>query len=686
MDKDELSTLTVVKLKARLKELGLSTTGKKADLIARILNSEDEEEVLIIDDDDDEPIIVATEFDDDEILEAEVFEAVILDEDEVESLAEETVSSSQKMVSPPAIQGKTWYKDGTTIATILVIILLAGAGGWWYLNDSASVFQTAPSRYGDNLQFTVSDGLLLADGEDMVKYIRDAAGGGLDQVCGELRIEFDGTGSASITNGELSDLKDPSDTQLEGAVMANGPYGRTWNAVESNLVYDLDADMSGFTWSAINQDQCSTNTGWDRRGNQLDIGITQWNEITERTLLRSDTSVAFVDSDGATSSVSATTFGGIVDSNTISDMVEAVLLPMHPVNLYDIFQVEILTDGRTGEYEGWSWEVGATSTIGGQDAIQIHMHHIDIGKCLGRAQMVLWAISGQPLPARQVVDVSIDKSQSTSDCNSLLEAAIETTFPDGTLTTQYTLEQTSFKRGQELLDWQQPYATRPLGGQDVPSDCRTVPLDDDCAIWATHMWDNSTIRPFTLEKAISCVTTDAAAFPDAHTALNNANGYVFAAKDDRTGSDPVWNLSWIGSSDAGWVRVAWPGGENCYNSGDGFISSEDKPEHARERIPATHRLAALEGRMISSSLYPDLHTQITTNDELRDDVQVGYVLVVPEDNAVSEWLDDLDILDGQVTVYLERTWTSGNTEHSFRVGMDGETGRMAGWVHTSTPA
>ncbi len=129
MDKDELSTLTVVKLKARLKELGLSTTGKKADLIARILNSEDEEEVLIIDDDDDEPIIVATEFDDDEILEAEVFEAVILDEDEVESLAEETVSSSQKMVSPPAIQGKTWYKDGTTIATILVIILLAGAGG-----------------------------------------------------------------------------------------------------------------------------------------------------------------------------------------------------------------------------------------------------------------------------------------------------------------------------------------------------------------------------------------------------------------------------------------------------------------------------------------------------------------------------------------------------------------------------
>ena len=677
MDKDELSALTVVKLKARLKELGLSTTGKKADLIARIIDSDEEEEVLILDDDD--AIIVETEFDDDEILEAEVFEAELLEEDGVQSEIEETVPSSQKMAAIPATHGKTWYKDGATIATILVVILLAGAGGWWYLNDSASVFQTAPSRYGDDLQFTVSDGLLLADGEDMVKYIRDAAGGGLDQVCGELRIEFDGTGSASITDGDLTDLKDPSDSQLEGAVMINGPYGRTWNAVESNMVYDLDADMSGFTWSAINQDQCSTNTEWNRRGNQLDIGVTQWNEITERTLLRSDTSVTFVDSDGATSSATATTFGGIVDSDTISDMIEAALLPMHPVNLYDIFQSATLTDGKTGEYDGWSWQVGATSTIGGQDAIQIHMHHIDIGKCLGHAEMVLWAISGQPLPARQVVDVSIDKSQSKSTCSTLLSEAIDLSFPDGTFTTQYTLEQTSFKRGEELLDWQQPYATRPLSGEGVPSDT-------DRVAWATHMWDNSAIRPFTLEKAVSCVTTDAAAFPDAHTALNNADGYVFAAKDDRTGSDPIWNLSWIGSSDAGWVRVAWPGGENCYNSGDGFISSEDKPEHARERIPATHRLAALEGRMISSSLYPDLHPQVTSNDELRDDVQVGYVLVVPEDNAVSDWLDDLDILDGQATVYLERTWTSGDTEHSFRVGMDAETGRMAGWVHTSTPS
>ena len=83
-------------------------------------------------------------------------------------------------------------------------------------------------------------------------------------------------------------------------------------------------------------------------------------------------------------------------------------------------------------------------------------------------------------------------------------------------------------------------------------------------------------------------------------------------------------------------------------------------------------------------MYPDLYPQVTTGEALRDDVQIGYALVVPEDNAVSDWLDELDFLDGQVTVYLERTWTSGSTDHNLRVAMDGKTGRMVGWVHTST--
>ena len=54
MNEDELSAMTVAELKVRLKELGLSTTGKKSELVARILDST--EDVLILDDDEDESI------------------------------------------------------------------------------------------------------------------------------------------------------------------------------------------------------------------------------------------------------------------------------------------------------------------------------------------------------------------------------------------------------------------------------------------------------------------------------------------------------------------------------------------------------------------------------------------------------------------------------------------------------
>jgi len=679
MSEDELSAMKVAELKIRLKEMGLSTAGKKADLVSRILDAT--EDVLILDEDDDEPITLDQE-DEDEIMEAEVFEAEILDENDSE-IIEETTTSSIKMDVQVAAQGTAWYKDGTTIATVLVVLLLFGVGGWWYLNSEASVFQTAPSRYGDNLRFDVNDGLIQADGDEMVALLRDAISpSALDDVCEKLRIDFSGTGSASIKDGSLQDLIDPMDTNLEGAVKALDAYGRTWNAVESSLDYDLAADLSGNTWSAINPETCSS-LEWLNRNNQLNIDITQWHEITERGLMRSETSLDFIDAEGQAYSAEATTFDGVVGFDSATDLIEGMLLPMHPVNIYDVFGLQILEEGQKSkdneDYQGWGWEVGSATTIGGQDAIQIRMFHKQIGNCLGRAEMVIWAIPEQPLPAKQIVDISIDKSQKNSGCSLLESQAIDLTFPEGTFVTQYTLEQTEFKQGDDLLDWQQFYATRPLSSDGKPSTSSLV-------AWTTHMPDDSSIRPFTLEKAVSCVISDADAFGPAHIALNG-DGYVFAAKDDRSGDSPIWNLSWVSSSEAGWVRVTWFSEGNCLNSGDGPLAGDDKPEHARDKIPQTYKLALLENRMLSSDRYPDLHPQITSDGEVRSDVQVGYALVVPEDNAVSEWLDDLGFMpEGQVTVYLERTWTDGNTEHSLRVGMDGESARMGGWILTSTPA
>ena len=678
MSEDELSAMTVAELKVQLKGLGLSTSGKKSELIARIIEST--EDVMILDDDEDdgdEPFESIID-DGDEILEAEVFEAEILDEDLIEEVQESSTSSTIRLDSVASEKGPVWYKDGTTIATILVVILLSGVGGWWYLSNEASVFQTAPSRYGDNLRFNVNNGVIQVDGDEMVALLRDAISpSALDDVCEKLRVEFSGSGSASIRDGSLADLVDPSDTNLEGAVKALDAYGRTWNAVESTLEYDLAADLSGNTWSAINQDSCSS-LEWLNRNNQLNIDIKQWHEITERGLMRSETALNFIDAEGQSYSADATTFDGIVGSDSASDLIEGILLPMHPVNLYDIFGLTVMEEGLTGEHEGWGWQIGSPDTIGGEDAIQIRMHHIKIGDCLGRAEMVIWAIPDQPLPAKQMVDISIDKSQKRSGCSLLESEAIDLTFPEGTFVTQYTLEQIDFKRGDDLLDWQQFYATRPMSSDGKPSTSSMVS-------WVTHLPDNSTVRPFTLEKAVSCVISDSDAFGAAQIALNG-DGYVFAAKDDRSGLDPIWNLSWVSSVEAGWVRVTWPGGENCLNSGDGPLTGDEKPDYARNQIPQTYTLALLENRMLSSDRYPDLHPQIINNGQLQDDVQIGYSLVVPEENAVSDWLDDLGFLpDGQVTVYLERTWTEGNIEHSLRVGMDGESARMGGWVLTSTP-
>ena len=677
MSEDELSAMTVAELKVRLKELGLSTTGKKSELIARILDST--EDVLILDDDDEDEPVESLQHEEDEVLEAEVFEAEMLDDDEPFEELVETTTSAIKIETLVTAKGPAWYKDGTTIATILVVILLAGVGGWWYLSNEASVFQTAPSRYGDNLRFDVNDGVIQINGDEMVALLRDAVSpSALDDVCEKLRVEFSGSGSASIRDGSLSDLVDPSDANLEGAVKALDAFGRTWNAVETSLEYDLAADLSGNTWSAINSESCSS-LEWLNRNNQLNIDVKQWHEITERGLMRSETALNFIDAEGQSYTADATTFDGIIGSDSASDLIEGILMPMHPVNLYDIFGLTVMEEGLTGEHEGWGWEIGSPDTVGGQDAIQIRMHHIKIGDCLGRAEMVIWAIPNQPLPAKQMVDISIDKSQKRSGCSLLESEAIDLTFPEGSFVTQYTLEQTSFKRGDDLLDWQQFYSTRPMSNDGKPQTSSMVS-------WVTHMPDNSTIRSFTLEKAITCVISDADAFGAAHIALNG-DGYVFAAQDDRSGNSPVWNLSWVSSAEAGWVRVTWPGGENCLNSGDAPLTGDDKPEHARNQIPQTYTLALLENRMLSSDRYPDLHSQISNNGQLRDDVQIGYALVVTEENAVSDWLDDLGFLpDGQVTTYLERTWIEGDVEHSLRVGMDCESARMGGWVLTSTPA
>ena len=112
MDVDELSAMTVAELKNRLKELGLTTSGKKADLISRLSDSEEEEAVFILDEDDEEETMIISDPEDDEILDAEVFEAEIIDEIIIESAPPtRTTREPTPIHTSPQTSGVKWYKE-----------------------------------------------------------------------------------------------------------------------------------------------------------------------------------------------------------------------------------------------------------------------------------------------------------------------------------------------------------------------------------------------------------------------------------------------------------------------------------------------------------------------------------------------------------------------------------------------
>lgn len=694
MGEDELSTLTVAELKVRLKKLDLPVSGKKADLLSRLegaMSSESvssDDEVLILEDDGDALLVEDFEEvssdDDDDLFDAEV----IVDEDEsdvfeAEILEAELPDESTELSRSKPVRVKSsspWYKDGTNIATAIVVLLIVAGGGWWYLTQQEVVFRAAPSHYGDTFEFEVKDGSVEIVGDEMIKYIRDQMpSDSLGYPCERVTVDFAGNGKAAITEGTLSDLVNPSDKDIQGAVKMKDGYGRDWNTVEQTLTYDLSADIRGNTQV---EDFCSSNTEFNRLNNDIEISMSTWTEISERRLLRSQTSLDFSDSDGKHTGTDTTTFGSIANSETLMDAIDVILLPMHPVSIYDMFQTSILSEGMTGQYDGWDWTVGGDATSGGEDAILVYMEHLETKQCLGNAAVTLWVVPDRPWPSAQQVDILLN-GKGNGECSLGTEAAIEFAYPEGeTVRIRYTLQESNFVRGSDRLDWNEPYSFMPQPGEGIPGEDQLRPWKS-----STHMWDdpgnNSTsTRTYSIEEAVACVKADAGQFGDANSALTS-DGYVFAAIDDRTGSDPEWNLSWISSAGAGWVKVRSHGGESCSFQGDGPIFGDDKPEFDRTKIPDTLELHTLESRITSADLYPILHPQITSSNALRDDTDLGYSLVIPEKNALTDLLPD-DFLSGKVTVYVDRSWSEGGNDLTFQAGMDAENARMIGWTLTST--
>jgi hypothetical protein len=226
-----------------------------------------------------------------------------------------------------------------------------------------------------------------------------------------------------------------------------------------------------------------------------------------------------------------------------------------------------------------------------------------------------------------------------------------------------------------MIDWQSGYGNRP------GSNSGALSPSENWGGSGTHMPDKSTDRSWPLEDAVTCIINQTLEANEAATALASG-GYVFRAVDDRTHGNTVWNVSWVNDDDAGWVEVEQRP-ENCSVLDKASFDEADKPAHRRESIPISAKIQQIEARITDPDRYSTLTPDIAPEGALSDDVSIGYFLTVPPEAG-----DIFDLLegyqDGTVVVFGEREWTENGLDHTLDYAVDGTTGRMGGWVKTST--
>ena len=180
---DEPSSLTVAKLKALCVINDLPTSGKKADLVERLLESglspkevglkqaepveeiEEVEKEVVFSLEDETTIAPAPKpkpkpkpaAKEEDILDAEVLDAdLVFDEPE-------EVEEEPEVFTPVAVK----RQDATTLVdmikqpkviAVVIVALFVGAAGWWYINSELEPFTADPLRYGDTMEYTITGG------------------------------------------------------------------------------------------------------------------------------------------------------------------------------------------------------------------------------------------------------------------------------------------------------------------------------------------------------------------------------------------------------------------------------------------------------------------------------------------------------------------------------------------------
>ena len=285
MSEPPTSTLTVAKLKALCVLNDVPTSGKKAELVKRLLEAgvdratvglpvdtddpagsgdnldEDgstgtveaadepsEEAPVMLSLEDDDTLTPSTEAvnspstkapptssnTDDEVLDAEVLDAELfvhdIEEAEVAPSSPSPTSSSpvdapvpvnSKVASPTTLVDM--IRQPKAMAVVLTVLVL-GAGGWYYLNNQLEPFTADALRYGDRMGYTLTEGEFMAS-EEYVALVTEQFDD-LSDYC-KMRLSFRGAGSVSITEGTSMDLtSQPTEDRLGACLLYTSPSPR----------------------------------------------------------------------------------------------------------------------------------------------------------------------------------------------------------------------------------------------------------------------------------------------------------------------------------------------------------------------------------------------------------------------------------------------------------------------------
>ncbi|RJU95410.1 MAG: hypothetical protein DWC03_01270 [Candidatus Poseidoniales archaeon] len=747
MGEEPTTNLTVAKLKALCVLNDLSASGKKAELLGRLLEAGVDKETLGIEvfdektstfqaaspeetslepeaevDTDaegetaaeDEPVMLSLEDDDtmdnvplpasdeddkeagqaggedDDVLEAEILEADLVDDEDLDTSEEadeqQEVPLPETSSSNPS-PSKRSEKDAMTLLemvrrpqaiAVMLTVLLLGAGGWYYVNNQLEPFTADSLRYGDSMGYMITEGSFLAS-EEYVSLVTDR----LDDppnYC-KIRLTFQGESTASITEGTGAELSTQSSDDRLGAVKIRGGQGMSWLAVESvNDMSFSQFDVSGHYPIAS---KCSDFTT-DTTTGQADLTLTSWKELREQVVLATELDFAATLSATAYEGTAFTYgVGGIFGD--LEELSPGLGMVIAPVELTDFFGNAYITKDATGTSSGWEWRVTGSEKIGSTNMWKVTASHRDVRDfCLGYATMTMWLDADSPWAARQTVDVAISSSEaSQSSCSAWQQRGVDAVLPEGELELHHTFERTTLSRGIKAIELGKTYDNRPQANDLNPDDDELVNWGVD----GTHLPDNSTVRQHPLDEAMDCIDEFSGVASGAVTALDN-DGYVWRAVDKQNGTSTEWNLSWVDSdTTAGWLHFSVSGG-GAETLACEFIAKgtfDESVSHNRDSIPKVLPLHAIETRLMDDQRFPALTgpAALFDNNGPHESTSMGYLVVVP---GTGFGIDFSDLLDtsGATTVDVQRQWQDGTKDRSFSLLADASDGRLIGWTSLST--